>query len=293
MSKTKKTAVQGLEISYHTIGEQPFINLTDIAKYKDPKRPEIPVQRWISSNKTIEFLLAWENQNNPDFKHTETDVFNGFEKFAGEMLAGKNTSVSKWVSFTNARGLQVIRGKYGGTFAHKHIAFHFASWLNADFYLYVVEEFDRLKKEELLRLGDPFQQKRYLAAGNHALLASAILTQMDERLLTHPQPYKSRLPFASESDLLNTIVFGQTAREWRAKNTDKPADRNIRDYASIVDLVVLNNLEFLDAMLLQWDCDKEERETLLQEAYDFQYPILKRSKTIKKMQQLADKLLLE
>jgi hypothetical protein len=132
-----------------------------------------------------------------------------------------------------------------------------------------------------------------ILSGNHALLASAILTHMDERLLTHPQPYKSRLLFASESDLLNTIVFGQTAQEWRAKNTDKPADRNIRDYASIIDLVVLNNLEFLDAMLLQWDCDKAEREALLQEAYDFQYPILKRSKTIKKMQQLADRLLLE
>lgn len=293
MSKRKLAKVQGLEISYQSIGDEPYINLTDIARYKNSNRPEIPVQRWIGANKTIEFLLAWENKNNPEFKHTENHVFKGYEKFAAEMVSGKNTSVTKWVSFTNAIGLKVIRGKYGGTFAHKHIAFHFASWVNADFYLYVVEEFDRLKKEEMLLLGDPFNQKRHLAAGNHALLASAILTQMDERLLSHPQPYKSRLPFASEADMLNQIVFGMTAQEWREKNTDKPTDRNIRDYASIVDLVVLNNLEFLTAMLLNWDCDKEEREKLLQEAYDFQYPILKRSKTIKKMQALSNKLLEE
>ncbi|HHS94990.1 MAG TPA: KilA-N domain-containing protein [Phaeodactylibacter sp.] len=290
MSKRKSTEVQGIEISYQTIDDEPYINLTDIARYKNPKRPEIPVQRWIGTNKTIEFLLAWEIKNNPHFKHTENHVFKGYEKFAAEMVAGKNTSVSKWINYTDAAGLKVIRGRWGGTFAHKHIAFHFASWINADFYLYVVEEFDRLKKEELIRLGDPFRQKRHLAAGNHALLASAILTHMDERLLTHPQPYKSRLPFASEADMLNKIVFGMTAQEWKEKNTDKPADRNMRDYASIVDLAILNNLEFLDAMLLNWDCEKEEREKLLQEAYDFQYPILQRSKTLKRLQELADNL---
>ncbi len=291
MSKRKVTKVKGLDITYHSHDEEPFINLTDIARYVNPKRPEIPVQRWMNSEKTLGFLLAWEKKNNADFKHTENHVFKGYEKFAAEWVAGKAASVTRWVTYTNAIGLKVIRGKYGGTFAHKHIAFHFASWADPEFYVYVVEEFDRLKKEELIRLGDPFNQKRHLAAGNHALLASAILTQMDERLLSHPQPYKSRLPFASEADMLNKIVFGMTAQDWRQKNTDKPADRNIRDYASIVDLVVLNNLEFLTAMLLNWDCDKEEREKLLQEAYDFQYPILKRSKTIKKMQQLSNNLL--
>ncbi|MEM6316544.1 MAG: hypothetical protein AAF960_02685 [Bacteroidota bacterium] len=154
----------------------------------------------------------------------------------------------------------------------------------------MVEEFERLKKEEYLRLGDPFHSKRNLTAGNHSLLVAAILSQVDERLLTHPQPYKSRLPFASEVDMLNKIVFGNTSKEWRLQNADKPTNRNQRDYASILELVILNNLEFLDAMLLQWDCTKQERKTFLQEAYDFQYPILKRSKTIQRMQQMAEKM---
>ena len=110
------------------------------------------------------------------------------------------------------------------------------------------------------------------------------------RLLSQPQPYSRRLPFQSEADMLNEIVFGTTAKQWRALNPDKPIDRNIRDYASVLELIILNNLQFLDSMLIQWDCDKAERQNILQEAYDFQYPILKRSKTIKKMQELADKV---
>jgi len=288
MSQRKKAQVLGISISYHQIENEEYINLTDIARYKNAKRPEIPVQKWIGANKTIEFLLAWERKNNPNFKHTEMGVFKGFERFAAETLAGKTVSSTKWINYTNAQGIKVVRGKYGGTFAHKNIAFHFATWVNADFYLYVVEEFERLKKEEYLRLGDPFYHKRNLAAGNYSLLVAAILSQVDERLLTHPQPYKSRLPIASEVDMINKIVFGNTSKEWRLHNTDKPTDRNQRDYASILDLIILNNLEFLDAMLLQWDCTKQERQSFLQEAYDFQYPILKRSKTIKRLQGLAN-----
>ncbi|MFK8102567.1 MAG: KilA-N domain-containing protein [Saprospiraceae bacterium] len=288
MSKRKITEVQGIPISYHTIEEEEYINLTDIARYKDADRPELPVQSWINTMKTVEFLLAWEEKNNPDFKHGEFTVFKGYKEFAAEMVAGKKTSASKWVSYTNAKGLKVIRGKYGGTFAHRNIAFHFASWVNAAFYLYVIEEFERLKKEEYLRLGDPFENKRHLTAGNHSLLVASILTQLDERLLTHPQPLKNRLPFASEIDMINRIVFGMTAQEWRRENTDKPTDRNMRDYASILDLVIYQNLEVVDAMLLQWDCTQEERETLLRETYDFQYAVLKKSKTISRMQELHD-----
>jgi len=166
----------------------------------------------------------------------------------------------------------------------------FANSINAKFHLYVLEEYQKLKVEQTMRLGDPFAIKRHLTAGNYSLLVASIFSQLDERLLTHPQPYKSRLPFAAEVDILNKIVFGNTSKEWRLHNTDKPTDRNQRDYATILQLAILNNLEFLDAMLLQWDCSKEERENLLKEAYDFQYPILKRSKTIQRMQLMADKM---
>ncbi|MFK7934834.1 MAG: KilA-N domain-containing protein [Saprospiraceae bacterium] len=286
MAKRQIAQVQDFPISYHRVEGEEYINLTDIAKVKNSNRPELPLQSWLNNNKTIEFLLAWEEKNNADFKHGESTVFKGYVNFAAEMVAGKKISVSKWIKYTNANGLLVERGKYGGTFAHRNIAFHFAAYLNAAFYLHIIEEFERLKKEEYLRLGDPFYNKRHLTAGNHSLLVASILTQVDERLLTHPQPYKSRLPFAAEIDMINKIVFGQTAREWRATNADKPTNRNQRDYATILDLVIYQNLEVVDTMLLQWDCSMDERERLLQETYDFQYPILKNSKTIRRMQEL-------
>lgn len=289
MSKRKIIKIEGIDISYHKIAGEEYINLTDIARYKDAERPELPMQAWINTMKTIEFLLVWEEKNNPDFKHGESSVFKGYKNFAAEMVAGKKTSATKWIQYTNARGIKVVRGKYGGTFAHRNIAFHFANWVNAAFYLHIIEEFERLKKKEYLELGDPFENKRYLTAGNHSLLAASILSQIDEELLTNPQPYKSRLPFAGEIDMINEIVFGMTAKEWRRQYPDKPAGRSMRDYASILDLVVYQNLEVVDAMLLQWGCDMEERRNLLQETYDFQYPVLKRSKTIKKMQELHDK----
>ena len=288
MSKRLITKVQGVDITFHKLDGEEYISLTDIARYKDANRPELPLQTWINTMKTVEFLLTWEEKNNPQFKHGESTVFKGYKNFAAEMVSGKKTSATKWVTYTNAKGLKVVRGKYGGTYAHRNIAFHFASWVNASFYLHLIEEFERLKKEEYLSLGDPFANKRYLTAGNHSLLVASILSQMDERLLTHPQPYKNRLPIASEVDMINKIVFGYTAKEWRENNEDKPANRNMRDYATILDLVAYQNLEVVGAMLLQWDCSKKERKNLLQDTYDFIYPILKRSKTIKRMQELHD-----
>ena len=293
MSKLKVVKVQGISINYHRIEGEDYINLTDIARSKDAKRSELPIQNWINTNKTIAFLLVWEKKNNPDFKHVQTPVFKGYEKFSGEMLAGKKTTVTKWRTFTNAKGVKVIRGRYGGTFAHRDIAFHFANWLDAEFYLYMIEEFQRLQVQEFQQLGDPFDVKRNLTAGNHTLLMASILTQIDERLLTHPQPYKSRLHFASEVDLINEIVFGMTAQEWRRNNTDKPSDRNMRDYATILEITLYSNLEVVDAMLIQWGCEKEERKDLLKQTYDFMFNILKRAKPMKRMQEGQDNKLEE
>jgi len=180
-------------------------------------------------------------------------------------------------------------GRYGGTYAHTDIALNFCYWLSPSFQVFLIKEFQRLKADEQLRIGDPFNIKRHLASGNYSLLVTALVENMDERLLTHPQPYKKRLPIAAESDMINKIVFGNTAKEWRLQNTDKPADRNQRDYANVLDLTVLNNLEFLDSMLIRWDVEKEERQSILQETYTIIHPILKRSKTLKRLQELADK----
>ena len=279
----QKIIVDGTAIKINKDG---YVSLTDIAKRSiDDAEPIVALRASLKNSSTLLFLQTWEQRKNKDFK------LNRMVQFRMKAADNRNYATpQKYIDETGAIGIVSKSGRYGGTYAHTDIALNFCYWLSPEFQVYLMEEFQRLKAEEQLRLGDPFNIKRHLTSGNYSLLVSAILSQTDERLLTHPQPYKKRLPFASEGDMLNKIVFGNTAKEWRMHNADKPTDRNQRDYAAVLDLVILNNLEFLDAMLLQWDCEKEERKSILQEAYDFQYPILKRSKTIKRLQELADKM---
>jgi len=222
--------------------------------------------------------------HNPNFKVSDLAHFRDVVE---DKL--RNIRPKMFIELTGAIGIVSTSGRYGGTFAHSDIALDFCRWISPRFSVFLNQEFQRLKAEEQLRLGDPYNIKRHLTSGNYSLLVSAILSQTDERLLTHPQPYKSRLPIASESDMLNKIVFGNTAKEWRLQNTDKPTDRNQRDYANILDLTILNNLEYLDSMLIRWGVEKEERKDILQEAFEIQYPILKRSKTIERLQEIADR----
>ena len=284
----KKITVKDISIRIDDFESGKYINLTDLAK-KKAGRPELEIQTWMRTRSTMIFLKTWEQFNNPDFQYAATNIYKGFETIEAEYLSENsfNLSPTKWIGYTNAKGILVKRGRGGGTWAHEDIALEFASWISAEFKLYVLQEFKRLKAEEALSLGDPNNLKRHLASGNYSLMVHALLLNMDERLMTHPQPYKSRLPIAAEADMLNEIVFGLTAKEWRQQNANKPADRNIRDYSSILDLMILSNLESLNSMLLQWDCEKEERKRILQEAYNFQYPLLKRSKTLKDMEALA------
>ena len=281
MGKQKLT-VEGLAISINKDG---FISLTDIAKRSSESKPAFTIQNWLRNQNTLSFLMTWEKVHNKNFKVGQIPYF-----IRAAIDNRKSITPQKFIDEMNAIGLLSKSGRNGGTFAHSDIALDFCRWLSPEFAVYLNKEFQRLEAEEQLRLGDPFNIKRYLTSGNYSLLVTSIISQTDERLLTHPQPYKKRLPLASESDMLNKIVFGNTAKEWRLHNTDKPTDRNQRDYASILDLVILNNLEFLDAMLLRWELDKEERKNILVEAYNFQYPVLKTSKTIKKMQEIADRM---
>lgn len=283
MAKQKLT-VGEVEV---TIDKKGYLSLTDIAKRGKAAKPINTIRRWLRNQKTLSFLFAWEEAHNEDFKVTQIGHFrNLIENNALEI------SPKMYIEHTGAKGITSKAGKYGGTYAHTDIALDFCRWIDPVFSVWLNKEFQRLKAEEQLRLGDPFNIKRFLTTGNYSLLVTSILSQVDERLLTHPQPYKSRLPFAAEADMINKIVFGNTSKEWRLHNTDKPTSRNQRDYASVLDLTVLNNLEFLDAMLIQWDVvEIEERRNMLQTTYDFIYPILQRSKTVKELQQLADKKL--
>ena len=278
----QKIIVDGTDIRVDAKG---YISLTDLAKRSARSEPKFLIRSWFKNKNTLEFLEAWEEQHNDNFKVAQMLTFKN--------EATKNStdpSLIEYAKLTNAIGLLAKAGRYGGTYAHSDIALNFCYWVSPKFQVYLLKEFQRLKAEEQVRLGDPFNIKRFLVTGNYSLLVTSLLSQVDERLLTHPQPYKSCLPFAAEADMINKIVFGNTSKEWRLHNTDKPIDRNQRDYASVLDLTILNNLEFLDALLIQWDVpDISERQTILQNAYDFIYPILKRSKTIQKLQDLADK----
>jgi len=280
MAKRKLT-VEGLVIAVNKDG---YVCLTDIAKRSSDEVPAQLIKGWLRNQNTISYLLAWEKLHNPNFKMGQMTHFRNYAATNRNKMSAKI-----YIEQTGAIGITATAGRFGGTYAHSDIALEFCGWLSPEFKVYVQKEFQRLKAEEQLRLGDPFNIKRFLTSGNYSLLVTSILSQVDERLLTHPQPYKKRLPFAAEADMINKIVFGNTSKEWRLHNADKPMNRNQRDYASVLDLTVLNNLEFLDAMLIQWDViELEERKSILQTTYDFMYPILKRSKTIKKLQSLAD-----
>lgn len=279
-------AKKSITIDGTTIGidKNGFISLTDIAKRRQDSEPRFIIRSWFKNSNTLQFLETWETLENTNFNRDQMVTF--------RMSMQDNSitpNISNYIAQTGATGIVSSSGRHGGTFAHSDIALNFCYWLSPKFQVYLMKEFQRLKADEQIRLGDPFKIKRHLASGNYSVLMASILSNTDERLLTHPQPYKSRLPIAAEVDMINVIVFGQSAKQWMGNNPDKPTDRNQRDYASVLDLAILNNLEFLDALLIQWDVDTlKEREKILQDAYDFIYPILKRSKTIKNLQDLAD-----
>ena len=288
----KKINVNGLAIRLAKIDDEHYISLTDLARNKSD-RPAISIQNWMQRKTTLNFLFTWEKLNNPNFKVIESNDFKGFESLKTESFENAFTMYpAKWIKYTNSIGFKVKRGKYGGTWAHEDIALEFASWISPEFKLYVITEFKRLKTEEQAKIGDPFNIKRFLTAGSYSVLVTSLLSKIDERLLTHPQPYKKRLPFAAEADMINEIVFGFTAKQWRLNNPDAPTNRNQRDFASVLDLIVMNSLELIDAMLIQWDVEElEERKRLLTDTYNFVYPILKRSKTIQELQKIANKVL--
>ncbi len=268
------------------INKEGYVCLTDIAKRSiEDTEPIVALRAWLKNSSTLLFLQTWENKKNTNFKLNQMVQF--------RMKAADNRNYAtpqKYIEETGAIGIVSKSGRYGGTFAHSDIALNFCYWLSPEFQVYLMEEFQRLKADEQIRLGDPFNIKRFVTAGSYSVLVTSLLSKIDERLLTHPQPYKKRLPFAAEADMINEIVFGFTAKQWRLNNPDAPTDRNQRDFASVLDLIVMNSLELVGAMLIQWDVEElAERKRLLTDTYNFVYPILKRSKTIQELQKIADK----
>ncbi|MBC8524588.1 MAG: KilA-N domain-containing protein [Chlorobium phaeobacteroides] len=248
MKNNLKINVKGMDIAVSKSGEMDYISLTDIAKTKesDSRAADI-IKNWIRNRGTIEFIGTWEQLHNPNFKVVEFDHF--------RMNAGLTSFVlspGKWIEKTNAIGIQVKGGRYGGTYAHKDIAFEFCSAISPVFKLYLIKEFQRLKDEELKQLG--WDIRRNLTKINYRIHTDAIREHLIPQELSREQ---INLVYASEADLLNMALFGKTAKQWRDENPDEKG--NIRDFANVSQLVCLANLENLNAHFIQEELTQQER----------------------------------
>ncbi|WP_034555166.1 KilA-N domain-containing protein [Capnocytophaga sp. oral taxon 326] len=241
MAKNKTISVQGFDIVWYEANYNDYISLTDIARYKDAEHTDDIIKNWLRNRNTIELLGFWESIYNPNFKPVE---FDGFRKQAG--LNSFVMTPKKWIESTNAIGIVSKSGRYGGTFAHKDIALEFASWISIEFKLYIIKEFQRLKENETSQLKLKWNLQRTLSKINYHIHTDAIRDNLIPKEITKQQ---ANFVYADEADLLNVALFGLTAKEWRESNPDKKG--NVRDYASLEQLVVLSNMESINALLIE------------------------------------------
>jgi hypothetical protein len=273
MAKNKTINVKGTEVVILFQENNEYISLTDIARYKDSSRTDYIIQNWLRNRNTIELLGFWEILYNPNFNPIE---FDGFRKQAG--LNSFTLTAKQWIEHTNAIGIISKAGRYGGTYAHKDIAFEFASWISIEFKLYIIKEFQRLKEDENNRLKLEWNLQRTLAKINYHIHTDAIKENLIPPLISK---HKAKLTYASEADLLNVALFGITASEWRESNP--AAEGNIRDFATIEQLVVLSNLESINAVLIRQGLTQSNRLYQLNQIAITQMKSLVNAKSLKKL----------
>jgi len=251
MSKPRKSIIEvrGAAITVVSQTEQDFISLTDIARFKDSERTDYIIQNWMRNRNTIEFLGIWEQLNNPGFNPIE---FDGIKKQAG--LNSFILTAKRWIDATNAIGLISKAGRYGGTYAHKDIAFEFASWVSVEFKLYLIKEFQRLKEDENRRLSLAWNLHRTLSKLNYRIHTDAVKAHLIPPEVT---PALAAITYASEADVLNVALFGLTARQWRDANPQ--LDGNMRDHATIEQLLVLANIEGMNAEFIHMGLPQSDR----------------------------------
>lgn len=255
MAKVLKETIHanGFDIGIYTEDFQnEYISLTDIARYKSDE-PKDVIKNWMRRKDTIEFLGLWEILHNPDFKGVEFDSFKNEAGYNAFTL-----SPQKWIEKTNAIGIESKSGRYGGTFAHSDIAFEFASWISPEFKLYIIKDYQRLKQDENSRLSLNWNLNREISKLNYRIHTDAIRDNLIPPELTQKQ---ISYTYANEADLLNSVLFGKTAKQWREEN--QKLEGNVRDYASLQQLLVLANMESYNAILINQGCEQEERMKLL------------------------------
>jgi len=242
----KQITVQGTAITIISTKDDDYISLTDILKAKDG---DFFISDWLRNRNTVEYLGVWESVFNPDFNYGEFAIIKG--------QAGLNNykiSVKEWVAKTNAIGLRASAGRYGGTYAHSDIAFEFGMWISAEFKVYLIREFQRLKEEERQRLSLEWNLQRTLAKVNYKIHTDAVKEHILPPVITKEQ---ANFTYASEADLLNMALFGKTAQQWRKENPKEKG--NMRDYATLEQLIVLSNIESINALLISQKVPQSER----------------------------------
>ncbi len=264
------------------IGDIDYISLTDLARYKNPLTPGDVIIKWMSNKSSFDFYCLWEELSNPNFKLAESREFKN-----DSATQSFTMSPSRWIKETNAIGFVSKRGKYdGGTFAHPDIALEFASWVDTAFKLHLIKEFERLKQNESYQKKIDWSVRRELAKTNYKIHTNSIKENLVPTLTEKQKQYV----YANEADVLNVALFGMTAKEWRDNNSD--LDGNMRDYANILQLVILSNLENLNAEMIKQGIEQKDRLQRLNEIAKNQYTILQGNTSIKKIEELDNKKLL-
>lgn len=285
MSKTKLN-VNALEIVLYKQNEEEYISLTDMAKFRDSERTNYIIQNWMRTRNTIEFLGLWEELRNPNFKRIEFDAFKNESGSNSFTLTPK-----KWIEATNSIGIISKSGRYGGTFAHKDIAFEFASWLSPTFKLYLITEYQRLKEVETNQYNLEWNVKRILSKTNYYIHTDAV-----KNFIIPRKNYENKdwIAYAEEADLLNVALFNCTAKDWRDANPDlAKKSMNIRDIASINELAILSNLETINAQMIKENIDKSERFIKLKEIAKYQLNVLNEKDFMKALKKQNDNVYIE
>ena len=275
MSKARKATIEvkGTVVTVLSQASDDYISLTDIAKHKEPDRSDQVIQNWMRNRNTIEFLGVWERLNNVSFKPLE---FEGFKTKAG--LNSFVLTPRQWIDTTHASGLVSKSGRYGGTYAHRDIAFEFASWISVEFKLYLIKEFQRLKEDESRRLSLAWNLNRTLSKLNYRIHTDAIQAYLIPATVT---PAQAAITYASEADLLNVALFGLTAKQWRDANPK--LNGNMREYATIEQLLVLANIEGMNAEFIHMGLPQGERLKRLNEIAIRQMQVLTSASAIKQL----------
>ena len=275
--------VKNHKIGIMRVGNVDYISLTDLARYSNSDDPKIPVQIWMRSKDVILFLGLWEKIHNFDFKGHK------FVTFKNEAGSNKfNMSPQKWIKETNAIGIVSKSGRYNsGTFAHPDIAFEFASWLSPEFKLYLIQEFERLKKNEYYQNKIEWNASRLLSKANYLVHTEAIKNYIIPKVSED----QIRITYADEADVLNVALFGMTAKEWRDKHPNLKDEGNIRDYTDMIHLIILSNLENINANLISKGISQKDRLIELNNIAINQLELFKHNKSIEELKDLDNKYL--